>query len=905
LGLVDSGSGTEVSATVSITGNYQNTDVLGFTSNASFGNIVGSYNAGVLTLTSAGNSATLAQWKAALDSVTFSSTAAVPSNATRTISFSITDLNNNASNTATRLVTVTDVDQVPVVTIGNGTTNYVGGTAAVAIDTNIGVSDTDSTNQASGTVTISNGFSSGDTLLFTSNNTLYGNLTASYNGNGTLTLTGSATDQQWANAFNSVAFSSTSTTYGNRTISFVVNDGTFNSTAVTKTVNVTNPAPVITTDSGSAAFTAGNNVTSTPVVIDAGLTFTDPATSTVQSATVAITGNYQSGKDVLNFTSNANFGNIVGSYNAGVLTLTSQGNSATLAQWQAALDSVTYTSTAVTPNNATRTIGFSITDGNSNVSNTATRQVTVTDVDQTPVVTVSGTAAVFVGADGTASTPIVIDPGISVSDLDNTTLASATVSITGNFASGEDVLAFTNNNATMGNITATYNALNGVLTLTSNNATATTAQWSAALKAVTYVDTAAVPNAATRTISFVANDGTLSGATATKAITVQSTDQTPVLTGSGSSATLGSNGTASVALNPGITLSDRGNTPLTTATIAITSGFQSGVDTLSFTNTGNIVGSYNATTGVLTLTSSDPKVTLAQWQAALNSVTYGESSTTVTGGTRTLSFTISDGLKTSAAVSSSVAVSARTPFVANVMPTPQTNSPNTNTTTSTSATVSNPLIVLTAIAPVTAPSPFPTIDTFTFGAGNGGGLVTTPRATNPNALAAPLQQIQVAYAPFSSLGANGPVRALPTQQMDIPVNQPFSLTLPNAAVNASTRDSGNSSSTVAVQVRQANGTALPSWVRFDAATGTLKGIAPSDGPRVLRLFVTERDRAGHVTRREVVIDLGAAQTVPVTPARGGPAHGPAANPQPHAALPVAKPSLSAQFARLRRELHIG
>jgi hypothetical protein len=237
------------------------------------------------------------------------------------------------------------------------------------------------------------------------------------------------------------------------------------------------------------------------------------------------------------------------------------------------------------------------------------------------------------------------------------------------------------------------------------------------------------------------------------------------------------------------------------------------------------------------------------------------------------------------------------------MPTPQTNSPNTNTTTNTSATVSNPLIVLTALAPVTAPSALPTIDTFTFGAGNGGGLVTTPRVTNPNALAAPLQQVEVANAPFSALSANGPVRTLPTQQMDIPVNQPFSLTLPNAAVNAGTRDSG---STAAVTVRQANGTALPSWVHFDAATGTLKGIAPSDGPRVLRLFVTERDRAGHVTRREVVIDLGAAKTVPVTPAaRGGPAHGPAANPQPHAALPVAKPSLSAQFARLRRELHVG
>ena len=40
-------------------------------------------------------------------------------------------------------------------------------------------------------------------------------------------------------------------------------------------------------------------------------------------------------------------------------------------------------------------------------------------------------------------------------DVDNGTLSTATVSITGNFASGQDVLGFSNVPATMGNITGT------------------------------------------------------------------------------------------------------------------------------------------------------------------------------------------------------------------------------------------------------------------------------------------------------------------------------------------------------------------------------------------------------------------------------------------------------------------
>ncbi|PJI52599.1 hypothetical protein CTI14_39720, partial [Methylobacterium radiotolerans] len=175
-------------------------------------------------------------------------------------------------------------------------------------------------------------------------------------------------------------------------------------------------------------------------------------------------------QDVLAFANDGlTMGNIVAAYDAvnGTLTLTSAGGTATLAQWQAALRAVTYRNTAVTPDTVTRSIGFAVNDGIKS-STTLTRDVTVTATDQTPVISSGSTgAASFVSGDNTVSTPVTVDSGIVLSDLDNATLASATVRIGAGFHAGQDVLAFANDGLTMGNIVAAYDAVNGTLTLTS------------------------------------------------------------------------------------------------------------------------------------------------------------------------------------------------------------------------------------------------------------------------------------------------------------------------------------------------------------------------------------------------------------------------------------------------------
>ena len=317
---------------------------------------------------------------------------------------------------------------------------------------------------------------------------------------------------------------------GNDSFTFVTNDGSLNSASQTVNITVTavNDAPVVTTSGGTTAFTEGADTASTPMAVDSEITVTDPDNATLASATVSITGNFQSGQDVLAFsnTSAVTYGNIVGSYDAatGIFTLTSEGATATTAQWKSALRAVTYTNNSDNPNTSTRTISFAANDGTA-AGTAAVKNLSVTASNDAPVLTSgTGTPTYTENAAG-----IAVDNGITISDPDSSTFASATVSITAGFQADKDVLGFENGDAaTFGNISVeSYSASTGVLTLTSAGATATTAQWQAALGAVKFSSTADAPGTM-RTISFKAKDnGNAESAAVTKNITVTPVNDEP------------------------------------------------------------------------------------------------------------------------------------------------------------------------------------------------------------------------------------------------------------------------------------------------------------------------------------------------------------------------------------------
>src|SRR5207302_119889 len=196
-------------------------------------------------------------------------------------------------------------------------------------------------------------------------------------------------------------------------------------------------------------------------------------------------------------------------------------------------------------------------------SNTVTSTVNVTAVNDAPALTTGRTLSYT--ENGAAA---AINGALTVADLDNPTLPSATVSITGNFASGQDMLSFTNVPATMGNIAGAYNAATGVMTLSSAGSTATLAQWQVALRAVQYSNSSDNPSTSARTVSYVVNDGTANSNTVTSTVNVAAVNDAPVLA-TGSTLNYTENAAPS-AINAALTVADLDNAMLTSGTVSIT-----------------------------------------------------------------------------------------------------------------------------------------------------------------------------------------------------------------------------------------------------------------------------------------------------------------------------------------------
>jgi len=153
---------------------------------------------------------------------------------------------------------------------------------------------------------------------------------------------------------------------------YKVNDGDLDSDPATVTITITpvNDPPVLSNiEITSPEFVNGMD----PIQVTATLTVTDADNLNLTGATVEITGNYLAGQDTLSF---ADIGNITldtEKSSGGVLVLTGSG---THTEWQAALRTVNYENTAQVPDESTRTVSFTVTDGE-DASVAATRYITV------------------------------------------------------------------------------------------------------------------------------------------------------------------------------------------------------------------------------------------------------------------------------------------------------------------------------------------------------------------------------------------------------------------------------------------------------------------------------------------------------------------------------------------------
>ncbi|QAU46357.1 DUF4347 domain-containing protein [Bradyrhizobium guangzhouense] len=366
--------------------------------------------------------------------------------------------------------------------------------------------------------------------------------------------------------------------------------------------------------------------------------------------------------------------------------------------------------------------------------------------------------------------------GLSVGDVDGRTgIETVTLSV------GEGILT-----GAVGDSGVSIVSGNGTSSLVVSG---TIAQLNAFLGAggtstLVYNDNTDTPATST-TLTLAVNDNGHTGtggalsASASTTIDIIAVNDPPVIT-AGNTLHYDANNGSAVPLDAAVTVSDVDSGHLTGASVAITGNFAAG-DKLNFVNQFGITGSYNTTTGVLTLTGAD---TLAHYQQALASITF--SSTTQKNDPKTVTWTVTDLDETSPN-------HATTPLDA------------TSATTTTTIDIRGRLV----------PPPHHGDDDHHGDRGHGDddhghdgafGMVTS--VTGGGFFFTPASTIYVSHADI---------------QVALGPNDNFDLQVPLLAL-ASALDGD----VVAIDARLPDGRPLPDWLHFDGGTGKLAGLPPAD-----------------------------------------------------------------------------
>ncbi|QEF96413.1 hypothetical protein Mal15_04410 [Stieleria maiorica] len=559
LALSDSDDTNLESAVVQITGNYANgQDVLTFVDQ---NGISGVWNAGSGTLTLTGT-ATVAQYQAALRSITYTNTSDNPSTATRTVSFTVNDGDVN-SNTQTRDISIAATNDDPS---GAGLPSDITVTEDVSSNVDLSALNLSDVDANGGNLTVTLSTSTGGNLSASSG----GGVTVGGSGGGTLTLTGTLSD---LNTFldtpaNIQYLHGTPHTFGNDadTIQVVVNDGGntgsgggTDQTIGTVNVDITgvNDEQVLATNTGDTVAEGSTGNTVTTAMLET--TDVDNTDSQLVYTVDAVPTNgtlYRNGValSVSNTFTQADI-------DAGLITYDHDGSETSSDSFDFTVDDGTGTTTSSTFN------------------------WTVTAANDAPVeASIEGTTLAYTENGGA----VAITSTLALSDSDDTNLESAVVQITGNYANGQDVLTFVDQNG----ISGVWNAGSGTLALTG---TATVAQYQAALRSITYTNTSDNPSTATRTVSFTVNDGDVNSNTQTRDISIAATNDDPTGTGLPSDITV----TEDVSSNVDLSALNLSDVDANSGNLTVTLSTSTGGNLSASTGGGVTVG--GSGTGTLTL----------------------------------------------------------------------------------------------------------------------------------------------------------------------------------------------------------------------------------------------------------------------------------------------------------------
>jgi len=333
----------------------------------------------------------------------------------------------------------------------------------------------------------------------------------------------------------------------------------------------------------------------------------------------------------------------------GLMTISGTVNSNAYEIW---LTNIFFTNMNDRPKAGTRTVVFEVCRAADDCL-TATKTIVVTPVNDKPMLTLS--SALFSYTEMTGKQ--YVDATLTVTDPDTDTLSKASVQISGGYDSGKDVLSCENDPATLSvggtsyGLSQSWNATTGTLTV-STSGTAPLSVWETILREVQYENPSQHPASETRTFTFKAYDGSDWSDEETRQMTFITINEKPVIALSQTLRTYNEqDAPASVIymdVDTGLTVTDVDTSQMVNATVKVAVGHEANKDFLRFTNTSTITGSFDAATGILTLTGVSNR---ADYQAALRTVQYYNAAANAAAGTRQIEFHVTDSEgKTSDAV---------------------------------------------------------------------------------------------------------------------------------------------------------------------------------------------------------------------------------------------------------------
>ncbi|MDX6588119.1 MAG: hypothetical protein QOI31_2592 [Solirubrobacterales bacterium] len=489
---------------------------------------------GILALT--GN-ATLAQYQQVLRTAKYNNTQAPPNSADRLVEFKVND-GDTDSVVATATVNVVPLNEAPIVDLNGAVAGidrsftFSEGGGSLGIGNVADVTDTDDTNLESATVTLTNPLDgAAETLtvdLTGTGITLDPSSTAHL-----LKLTGSATVANYQQALRNVRYDTADDdpdTSAARVVTFVANDGQDDSATATATISITatNDAPTLDLNGAGAGVDATASFTEDgpPADLAPAADVADPDDTNIESADITLTNPQDGALESISVVVTGTPITLGGASTGHHLILT---GTATKAQYQQVLRTAKYNNTDQDPLNTSRIVNFKVNDGSAD-SGTPKTTVTITALNDAPEVDMNGAGA---GIDSNAafiedSSPanpgsgaVALGSSATTTDVDNGTLASATITLTNHPDGAVESVGVT---IPGGNPITVSNNNSHALTL---NGPATKAQFQAAIQAVKYNNTSNTPNTTNRDVTTVVNDGSANSATAHTTVTVTPTNDAP------------------------------------------------------------------------------------------------------------------------------------------------------------------------------------------------------------------------------------------------------------------------------------------------------------------------------------------------------------------------------------------